>query len=279
MSCQPSAVLSCSWSGDAISNAAVFPHHSRLLSCGQRGSSRDGSWAWENQSLLFFLWLSRLECWNVFSLSFSISGKPIKALSLCSPQLRFWWFCEAVHVKRPSCQAFSGSCVQVCGQRQQGKIKTQLLDISSALTWLRSLSWNGWSKTAGAAVPVPAAAPYRSLTQVLQERLIKTTEIKIWRTVLEHQCHSRLKWLLLLGWTLVCWVREVFSVTRHISQCPVFKTTQFLVWDLFNLVCSLALVSTDARTPDRRPPYCLNSMWNQAVCLGQKLCSGRTVEG
>lgn len=94
---------------------------------------------------------------------------------------------------------------------------------------------------------------------------------------MEYQCHSRLKSLLLPGWswwTLVRWVREVFSVTRHISQCSVFKTTQFLVWDLFNLVSSLALVSTDARIPDRRPPYRLIqcetrlSLWGRSSVVG-----------
>lgn len=92
---------------------------------------------------------------------------------------------------------------------------------------------------------------------------------------MEHQCHSRLKSLLLPGWsTLVCWVREVFSVTRHISQCPIFKTTPFLVWDLFNLVSSRALVSTDARIPDRGTPQCLIqcetrlSLWGRSSAVG-----------
>ncbi|KAI1231608.1 hypothetical protein IHE44_0007682 [Lamprotornis superbus] len=108
-----------------------------------------------------------------------------------------------------------------------------------------------------------------------KDHLAKHFQVPVFKFVgKDNKCHSRLKLLLLPGWTLLCWVREVFSITKHISQYPVFKTTQFLVWHLFNLVSSVALVSTHARTPDRGPPYCLIqcetrlSLWGRISVVG-----------
>lgn len=75
----------CCWaalSADAIIIAVVFSRHSWIFSCGQKGSNRNGSLAWEGQALLYFLWLTRLG-W-VFFFLFPFLEKPLKPIPLFS---------------------------------------------------------------------------------------------------------------------------------------------------------------------------------------------------
>lgn len=68
---------------------------------------------------------------------------------------------------------------------------------------------------------------------------------------------------------------------RHVTQYPIFKTRQSIVLNIFNLISSLALVSTDACFPDTRPPYCLIqcetrpsrlvALWDRSFVVGGQL--------